>query len=165
MSDQLSEFAVNKREVHVVLQLSTGRRMSAHVHCAVRSDRHHGRERVKDVLNGESPMFPAFSLDDGRWVLINKAFIELVELDEPDLAEPGETDLTEHREVEVTLASGVELRGTILVSTPPDRARTLDFLNRGERFFYLETERGSLVIGLAHVLSAGDAPPSPSTVS
>ena len=54
------------------------------------------------------------------------------------------------------LADAVQLTGTILVSTPPERARTLDFLNRGERFFYLETAQGSRVIALQHVVCARD---------
>lgn len=154
MTDPQNPFIVTKREVRVVLQLSTGARVSGVVHCNLHSSAHHGRERVKDVLNNENAMLPVHS--DGKCVLFNKGFIEVVELEEPDVAEVGETDLSEHREVDLMLADGVALRGTILVSTPPERARTLDFLNRGQGFFYLETAQGSRVIALRHVLSAAD---------
>ncbi len=155
MADEQDSLVVSKREVPVVLQLSTGQRVPGVVHCNLRSGVHHGRERVKDVLNGPNAMLPVHAAD-GSCTLFNKAFIEVVELAAPDLAEDGETDLSDHRKVALLLADGVKLRGTILVSTPPERARTLDFLNRGERFFYLETEPGSRVIALQHVVSARD---------
>jgi hypothetical protein len=159
MTDEQNPFIVSKREVHVKLQLSTGQQVSGFIHCNVRSAEHHGRERVKDVLNGPSAMVP-IHLADGSYMLFNKAYIEVVELDHPDLAEEGETDLTDHRPIELLLADGMALHGTILVSTPPERSRTLDFLNRGERFFYLETEDGSRVIALQHVVSARDGTPA-----
>jgi hypothetical protein len=156
MTDEPNPFLVNKREVHVRLQLSTGQRVEGFIHCNVRSAEHHGRERVKDVLNGPSSLVPVH-MADGNYVLFNKSYIEVVELDHPDLADDGEEDLTLHRGVDVTLADGVTLSGTILVSTPPERSRTLDFLNRGERFFYLETAVGSRVIALQHLVCVRDS--------
>jgi hypothetical protein len=148
-------FIVTKRAVRVVLQLSNGQRVPGVVHTNLHSSVHHGRERVKDVLNDPSPMLPVHG-EDGTCTLFNKSFIEVVELEQPDLAETGETDLTDHREISLVLADGLQLAGTILVSTPPERARTLDFLNRGEPFFYLETQQGSRVIALRYVLSVRD---------
>lgn len=156
MSEAENPYVVKKREVHAVLVLSNGQRVTARIPCDLHAMQHHGRERVKDVLNADSPMFPVWNEDDGRWTLLNKAFVELVELTQPDLAEEDDTDLTQHREIELVLARGTALRGTLLVSTPPERARTLDFLNRGERFFYLDTEQGTRIVGLAHVVSARD---------
>jgi hypothetical protein len=126
------------------------------IQCNLHAAEHHGRERVKDVLNAKEPLVPIWSATDRSSLLINKAHIALMILEAHDLAEPDEPDMTDHHEVLITLASGLELRGTILVSTPPERSRTLDFLNRGERFFYLETSDGSRIISLEHVVSARD---------
>jgi hypothetical protein len=136
--------------------LSTGQEFSGVIQCNLHAAEHHGRERVKDVLNSAAALVPIWSVSDRSCALINKSYIEMLVLDEMDLAEPGDPDMTLHRDVALTLARGTELRGTMLVSTPPERSRTLDFLNRGERFFYLQTTEGERLINLEHVVIARD---------
>lgn len=153
MSDN-NPFLVRKRDVSVRLTLSTGRVVSGTVQCSEHSEWHHGRERVKDVLNGEGEFMHLWG--EGRSVLIHKAFIEQVELSESDLASANEPDLTEHRDIDVLLASGAELSGTIFVSAPLGHTRTLDFLNRGERFYYLDSPQGTRIISLAHTVTVRD---------
>jgi hypothetical protein len=155
-SQNPERFRVVKRPVPVRVRLSTGRQISAHLHLAEHAHGHHGRERVKDVLNSEDDVIPLWSEGPAACTLVNKRFIELVELLEPDLIDPQEPDLSSHREVSVLLSSGTGLRGTLLISTPPGQNRTLDFLNRGERFFYLGTEHGMSIVHLEHVVTVSD---------
>ena len=164
MAENPERFRVSKRPVPVRVRLATGRQISAHLQCAEHAHGHHGRERVKDVLNAEEDVIPLWSEGPAACTLVNKRFIELVELIEPDRVDPNEPDLTSHREVSVLLSSGTGLRGQLLISTPPGQSRTLDFLNRGERFFYLETENGMTIVHLEHVVTVSDVEQRPMSV-
>jgi hypothetical protein len=157
MAEPAERFRVLKRPVPVRVRLATGRQLSAIVQCGEHAGTHHGRERVKDVLNAAEEIVPFWSESSQNCTLVNKRFVELVELLEPDLADAKEPDLTSRREVSLVLSSGTGLRGVLLVSTPPGQNRTLDFLNRGERFFYLDTEGGMYVVNLDHVVTVNDA--------
>jgi hypothetical protein len=154
-------FRVSKRPVPVRVRLSTGRQITAHLQCAEQAHGHHGRERVKDVLNAEDPVVPLWSEGPAACTLVNKRFIEMVELLEPDVVDPQEPDLSNHREVSVLMSSGTGIRGTLYISTPPGQSRTLDFLNRGERFFYLDTEHGMTIVHLEHVVTVSDLVQTP----
>jgi hypothetical protein len=156
MSSPSEHYRVGKRAVPVRVRLNSGRQISAVVQCAEQSDKHLGRERVKDVLNAEEPLVPLWNETTQANTLVNKAFIELVELEEPDLSRPDDPDLTDRRPVTILLASGTSVRGNLIISTPPGQDRTLDFLNRGERFFYLETEQAHCIVHLAHVVTVSD---------
>jgi hypothetical protein len=152
---------VTKRLVPVRVRLTTGRQIAALVQCSEQAERRLGRERVKDLLNGDDALLPLWNELAQASTLVNKRFIELVELVEPDLARDGEPDLTTHRPVTLLLSSGSGLRGSLLVSTPPSQERTLDFLNRGERFFYLDTETVTQIVNLEHVVTVTDLEPRP----
>jgi hypothetical protein len=75
MTDE-NPYLVHKREVPIRVTLSTGEVVDGTVHCNVRAVQHHGRERVKDVLNGEAELVPL--LVNGQSVLVHKSFIEQV---------------------------------------------------------------------------------------
>jgi hypothetical protein len=150
------QFRMIKRPVPVRVRLASGRQIGAIIQCAEQSEHRRTRERVKDLLNGEDALVPLWNETTQSNTLVNKRFIELVELEEPDAMDPQTLALCERRHVSILLSSGTGLRGSLLISTRPGQHRTLDFLNRGERFFYLETEIGMQVVHLEHVITATD---------
>jgi hypothetical protein len=154
--DDNEQFRVIKRPVPVRVRLASGRQLAAIIQCAEHTEHGGARERVKDVLNGEEALVPLWNETTESNTLVNKRFIELVELEEPDAMDPQTLALCERRHVSILLSSGTGIRGNLLISTRPGQHRTLDFLNRGERFFYLETELGMQVVHLEHVITATD---------
>jgi hypothetical protein len=163
MSDE-EAFRVIKRLVPIRVRLTTGRQISALVKCAEQAEHHRGRERVKDLLNAPEPLLPLWNEVSQTSTLVNKRFIELVELVEPDLASEDMPDLSTHRAVTILLSSESGLRGSLYVSSPPGHERTLDFLNGGDRFFYLESETGVQVVNIEHVVTVTDLELRPVTV-
>lgn len=155
MSDT-EQFRMIKRPVPVRVRLASGRQIAAWIQCAEHSEVNGEPERVKDVLNADDVMVPLWNEASQTNTLVNKRFVELVELVEGDLLDPATLELCERRHVSLLLSSGTGMRGNLLISTRPGQNRTLDFLNRGERFFYLETEIGMQVIHLEHVITATD---------
>jgi hypothetical protein len=149
-------YRVLKRPVPVRVRLASGRQIAAIVQCSEQNEKNRGRERVKDVLNGDDALVPLWNETSQANTLVNKRFIELVEITEPDEIDPATAELCEQKQVSLLLSSGTSLRGTLLISTPRGQHRTLDFLNRGERFFYLDTETGLHIVHLEHVVTAVD---------
>jgi hypothetical protein len=162
MSEVEEPYRVIKRLVPVRVRLTTGRQIAALVKCAEQAEHHAGRERVRDLLNAREPMIPLWNEVSQTSTLVNKRFIELVELVEPDSSDAP--DFATPRQVTLLLSSESGLRGSLRIATPPGHERTLDFLNEGDRFFYLETETGVQVVNLDHVVTVTDLEPRPMTV-
>ncbi|MCW5827819.1 MAG: hypothetical protein KIT79_00750 [Deltaproteobacteria bacterium] len=153
------EYQVAKRSVPVMVRLTNGNAHKGDFLLAAQAEQHHGAERVKDLLNGSGEMVPLFSHLHNTPILLNKRHIEMVELTEPDLASDADrdTDFAIHRQALLIMDSGSKLRGDLVVTMPSGHDRTLDFLNRGERFVYLESRDGTKIINLLHVIAVEDA--------
>lgn len=99
-------------------------------------------EDVADVLEEERDFLPV--LFGGRHALVNRASIAYVAVARrPPGADDEVSDvhaLFDHRcPVTIRLHGGTSLRGTLLFSSPADRARLVDFMNRGPRFIQVWT--------------------------
>ncbi len=142
----------------LTIHLASGQVIKAAVWVSRESDRHHGRERVKDVLNLAEPMLPIIAVDNGSASVLNRRHVLYVSLEGPDYASETDqaADLSIHRTVMVRLSSGRGLKGELFITMPPGKDRTLDFLNRGDAFFYLRTEDGLKLVHLEHVVSVDD---------
>lgn len=114
---------------------------------------------LANLLEAEPPFLPVRS---GTGVaLIGKRAIQWVALANPDDevdaggdgAEPSEglTLFDSRHDVEVTLIDGATLTGAILHSSPADKPRVIDYLNRPGRFVRLWTPRAQYLINKRHV--------------
>jgi hypothetical protein len=106
-----------------------------------------GRAQLLDNVCGyleEEREFLPVELD-GMRALVNRAAIAYVAVarrpsgfDDDEVSDVH--TLFDHRcPVAVTLEGGIALRGTLLFSSPADRARLIDFINLGPRFVRLWT--------------------------
>lgn len=104
-----------------------------------------GPQEPLEFLHEEEAWF-ALSSPDGVTRLVAKDSVESV--DAP-LCNDGDADAPPPQPVgvELRLASGARLSGTVLIDTPPSRARLVDFLNsHRERFIPLvQPDRVTLV--------------------
>ncbi len=152
------ELKLQKLRVQVIVRLSNGHAYKGDFLLAPTSDAHHGHERVKDLLNSPETMVPFFNPEKEAAILLNKQHIQMVEMQGPDLAgDPeNEPDFAEHRQLVVTLTAGIKIRGDILVTMPPGQDRTLDFLNRGEQFLYVNSRDGLRIINIDHLIAVED---------
>jgi hypothetical protein len=113
---------------------------------------------LANLLEAEPPFLPVRS---GTGVaLVGKHAIQWVALANPpeedegvDGAEPSEglTLFDSRHDVEVTLLDGSVLTGAILHSSPADKPRVIDYLNRAGRFVRLWTPRAQYLINKRHV--------------
>lgn len=130
------DYRIEKRRLSVVLTTTGGERMSGELFVQPISRYHSGPEQAPDIMNGADPFFP-FALDDGETILVAKDQVREVEFDHPhDVGEEPDGVVGVRRSViEVTLAEGAVVTGTVYLQVPFDRPRLLDFLNRYDRRF------------------------------
>jgi hypothetical protein len=151
----LSEFRVEKSRTDATLTLSNGTSARGCFFVAGSSRTHAGRERVKDVLNGETGFFP-FEVTGGAGsstILYNRDHLVMVKLADKDEArsDPG-YDVATVRTVTVLLSNGTRLRGAVRIHRPRGRDRLSDFAQTAETFRYLEAEGATYLFNVRHVL-------------
>lgn len=121
-----------KKKARVVLQ--DGEELSGFFFVSPISPCRRGPELISDLLMGEASFLP-FELESAEVVFLQKDFIRMVLLMEPEI----EDDLPylKRESVEVCLLSGGIIRGEVLVDLPETRSRLSDFFSRCNGFFYL----------------------------
>lgn len=109
-----------------------------------------------EFLNEAEELFP-LALPDGGTSLVAKSRVESV------VALPDDGVDTDHDEavvphpvsVELKLASGSIVRGTVSIDAPPNHARLLDFLNTTHERFLRVADAGRIILvnrqAIAHV--------------
>ncbi len=157
MSDR-SELKIKKLPVSAIVKLSSGHAYKGEFSLLGESAEHHGHERLKDLLNSPEAVVPFFNPEKQEAMLLNKAHIQLVELQTPDYASDtdAETDFSTHKQLVMLLTGGIKIRGEIYVNMPPGKDRTLDFLNRGQKFLYLYARDCLRIINLDHLIAVED---------
>lgn len=135
--------------VRAVVTLATGKVYPGHLHLldGVRAG---VPESPLEMLN-RSGAFVPLTLDDGTVFLVAKGQVATVRCEWPPEGlevweEPGR-----RAPLRVTLASGEELTGDVLVTGPVSHARPVDHLNAGGPFFQLDTGTGFRLVNRAHV--------------
>ena len=142
------DYRIEKSRLSVVVTTTDGERMSGELFVQPFSRYRNGPEQAPDIMNGGEPFFP-FALDDGETVLIAKDHVREVEF--ADAREEGEEPDgvagARRATIEVTLAEGAVVSGTVYLQVPFDRPRLLDFLNRYDhRFITLYSPGGARLI-------------------
>jgi len=149
----MSQFRIEKRQTAARLVLTTGTIRVGHVFVVSSLTTHGGPERVSDLLNDEAGFFP-FQHDDGTTGQYNRDHVVLVKLpagmSEEEL-EPG-YDVAIRRDVTMTLSTGTQIDGTVLVNAPPGRDRLSDYVRNTQRFWYMVTPEGTLLVNSSHIV-------------
>jgi len=155
----VSEFRFEKERVTATLTLAPGRLVDGSFFLAAHTSIRSGRERVGDLLNGQTGFFP-FELRNGNTVLYNRAHLVVVAL-EPPISE-AERDLAydtaTHRRVSVVLSTGMHVEGTVAVYGGRGHDRLSDYARTPEPFHYLETRKNTLLVNAAHIVELTDFP-------
>jgi hypothetical protein len=152
----VSEFRIEKRRVEAALTLTTGTTVQGYFFLAGSNVSHSGPERVGDLLNGETGFFP-FERHTGAepdTALYNRAQLLLVRLLEETIEaqlDPGYSVATE-RAVHMRLSNGQAVEGRVRVYRPTGRDRLSDYARSPERFRYVETEDGTVIVNADHIV-------------
>lgn len=156
ISIDVSEFRIEKQRAEATLTLTTGKTVTGCFFLSMSSPSHAGPERVADLLNGDAGFFP-FELNCTEvpyTVLYNRTHIVQVALlgntIEPRLA-PGYSLATE-RAVRVVLSNGNAVKGRVRVYRPNGRDRLSDYAREPEKFRYIETADGTIIVNADHIV-------------
>jgi hypothetical protein len=147
MSDQLR---IPKRRAQVELHLAGGDTLQVGFFLAEFASSHAGHERLSDLLNGRDDFLPAVDLATDAMTFVARANIAAARVGEE--WEPGNHrhEAQEH-DVEIGLADGTVLRGTVRFSLPADHSRLLDHLNERQPFLRLHQGDKVALVNKRHV--------------
>jgi hypothetical protein len=153
----MSEYRVEKQRSEAELTLATGAVVTGFFFVSASSALRAGPERVVDLLNGESGFFP-FLTDDGTTALFNREHVVMIRPPRTSLeaqSVPG-YDVARRRHVSMLLSTGQWIGGTVSIYKPAGCDRLSDYVRSAETFRYLETEEGTLIVNLSHVVELRD---------
>jgi hypothetical protein len=153
----MSEYRVEKQRSEAELTLATGAVVTGFFFVSASSALRAGPERVADLLNGESGFFP-FLIDDGSTALFNREHVVMIR--QPRASAEAQSvagyDVARRRHVSMLLSTGQWIGGTVSIYKPAGRDRLSDYVRSAEIFRYVETEDGTLIVNLAHVVELRD---------
>lgn len=141
------EFYVPKHCVTAELRLPDCPPMSVDLFLGERAERHTGRERPSDLLNGDKRFFPVRTRQGHAMLVRRKAVLSLafpVEALGPDPGVPGgppggdEEEPADFRRVavEILLDDDIQVSGDVAFVLPRAEQRLQDFLNRLDELFF-----------------------------
>lgn len=139
-------YRIPKDRFPVALRLAGGTRLVGAMFIQGISRTRSGREEPTDIMNEADPFFPFVSEQDETFLIAKDRVSEV------ELLAPMDDDSERHAgarlvDIEMSLVGGESRRGSMLLETPSDRPRLLDFLNRTqERFVLLHNRDGVRLI-------------------
>ena len=153
-----SEFRVEKQRADAVLTLSSGQSTRGCFFTAGGSARHAGPERVSDLLNSETGFFPfeVHDADGNRTVLFNRSHVVMVLIADNEASRDPGYGVAKRRVVSMLLSSGQRVIGAIRVYRPESHDRLSDWARRGDGFRYVETDEGTFLVNLMHVIEVSE---------
>jgi hypothetical protein len=157
-----SEFRFEKRRTEASVTLVGGESVRGSFFVAVARSNHEGIERVGELLNQETGFFPfeIQTADGARMVLYNRAQVITVALTESEAAQDPGYAVAKRRDVWIMLTDGRRLRGVVRVYRPEGRDRLSDWARQRETFRYIETDEGTLLVNVAHIVAITEDPPA-----
>jgi hypothetical protein len=147
-----SAFRFEKRRVEAVVTLSGGD--------SARGSFFVAGERVSDLLNQESGFFP-FEIQTGsgvHTVLYNRAHVISVAVADAEVARDPGYAVAKRRDIWMVLSDGRRLRGVVRVYRPEGRDRLSDWTREPETFRYVDTDEGTLLVNVTHVVAVTEEP-------
>lgn len=147
-----SAYRFEKRRVEATISLVGGD--------SVRGSFFVASERVGDLLNQESGFFPFEIQTAGgsRTVLYNCANLITATLSENEAARDPGYAVARRSDVWMLLADGRRLRGVVRVYRPEGHDRLSDWARQPEKFRYVDTDEGTLLVNVAHIVAVTEEP-------
>lgn len=117
-------------------------------------------ERISELLNQESGFFPFEIERSGRaqTVLYNRAHVITVTLSQGEAARDPGYAVARRRDVWIMLSDGRRLRGVVRVYRPEGRDRLSDWARQPETFRYVDTDEGTVLVNVAHIVAVTEDP-------
>lgn len=117
-------------------------------------------ERVGELLNQDTGFFP-FEIrigGDSQTVLYNRAHVITVTLSESEASRDPGYAVAKRRDVWIVLSDGRRVRGVVRVYRPEGRDRLSDWARQPETFRYVDTDEGTVLVNLAHIVAVTEEP-------
>lgn len=148
----MSGWVATERQA-VGVHLSDGKVLAGEVHLQL-AQHHFGQETAADLFNRNEAFF-ALGRDDGSVTFLAKGQVLYVELlVPPDLPDDSRTSAAKRVSIALEMADGAVLGGLVIFEMPPDRMRTLDFLNAAPAFFPLWGQDAVRIINRSWIRAA-----------
>lgn len=149
-----SPFRMNKRRVDATLTLTTGRTVRGSFFVAETTVLGDSPERIDDLLNTTPRFFPFERVENGqqRVALYSIEQVAMVTLFGQQAREVPGYEVAKVRHVSLLLSGGDRLSGDIRVYQPDGRNRVSDWSHEPAAFRFIETEHGTLVVNINHVV-------------
>ena len=151
-----SEFRYEKHRAEAVVTLVTNENVKGCFFTAAGSARRDGAERIGDLLNSETGLFPFEIETDGggsSTVLYNRAHVIAVRvMDDEARRDPGYTVAT-RRTVSLLLSNSQRVNGEVRVYRPEGRDRLSDWTRQPEVFRYVEASEATYIVNAAHIVT------------
>jgi hypothetical protein len=146
----MSDWAATERIAAEIL-LAEGVTVYGDIHLQARVAYRDGAETPLEMLNRPEPFF-VLSTPDGSIVFLSKDQVAVISC-APDavLDDPERTTAARRLGLDVVLWGGAIYRGWAMHELPPNRARTLDYLNAAGRFFAVSTDAETRYVNRSHV--------------
>jgi hypothetical protein len=155
-----SEFRFEKRRAAAIVTLVGGESVRGSFFTAAEDTRHHGGERIGDLLNADTGFFP-FEIDAAaarHTLLLNRAQLITVALFDDEAERDAGYAVAMPRTVSILLSNGHRVHGIVRVYRPEGRDRLSDWARQPEVFRYVETAEGTIIINAAHIVALTEAP-------
>lgn len=149
-----SPFRLNKRRIDATLTLTNGRTVRGSFFVGDTTVLGDGPERVDDLLNTTPRFFPFECFDNGhrRVVLYSVDHVALVTLFGDEAREVPGYEVAAARNISLMMSGGERISGQIRVYQPDGRNRVSDWSHDPARFRFIETQHGTLVVNITHVV-------------
>ena len=149
MSDQ--PFKIPKVAVPVVLHTIPVDEIHGEIFLDFASSQGYSVQHLLDYFNSEPPFFPIRTSNDS--VLVSKHSLIWIEVPRllNEFQEETSIMLAERREVLIHTDQVEEIKATIILDLPEPYGRTLDLLNKKERFIVIIRNESVVILNLDHV--------------
>lgn len=149
-----SPFRMDKRRIEARLTLTTGSTVEGSFFLGDTTVAGDGPERVDTLLNHATGFLPFERAQDGQRqvVLQSVDHIALVTLFHGEAQEVPGYEVARVRAVALQLSNGARVSGHIRVYQPDGRNRVSDWSQEPSAFRYLETEQGTMLVNINHVV-------------
>jgi len=149
----MQHLAVEKRMVPVTMRCRDQQVIKGDLFLSLVAKNHIGKETVLDFMNETEDFFVLKVATAPSINIINKARIMEVsvaldvEITDLDMEAMG----IKEEPMTVVFNDNFKLSGKAFIDLPPEKSRTIDFLNQGDRFFLLVTDHTAHIVNRRHI--------------
>lgn len=150
--ESASAFRFEKRRVEAVVSMIGG--------VSTRGSFFVAGERVSELLNQESGFFP-FEIqtsNGAQTVLYHRAHVITVSVPEGEAARDPGYPVAKRRDIWIVLSDGRRIRGVVRVYRREGLDRLSDWTREPEKFRYVDTDEGTILVNAAHIVAVTEEP-------